>query len=207
MPVQERMRPRSGVTREEDVRIVGGKHRGRALATPTGSELRPTADRARQAIFNIIEHGLDGAGGGLEDAVVLDVFAGTGALGLEALSRGAARAVFIDRSDGALGLIRRNAASLGEHPKILLLRLDAAALPPPPRAAEAPAGYAFLDAPYGSGLTTPALMGLVQRGWLAPGGLAVVEVGTKETLPPTLGYEFLDERTYGAARVFFLRRK
>jgi 16S rRNA (guanine966-N2)-methyltransferase len=189
------------------VRIVGGKHRGRSLAAPSGSDLRPTSDRARQAVFNILEHGLDGAAGGFEEAVVLDIFAGTGALGLEALSRGAARAVFIDRNDGALGLIRKNAATLGEHHNILLLRLDAAALPPPPRAAEAPAAYAFLDAPYGSGLTAPALAGLVRQGWLAPGGIAIVEVGAKEPLPPTIGYELLDERGYGAAKVFFLRRK
>jgi 16S rRNA (guanine966-N2)-methyltransferase len=186
------------------VRIVGGRHRGRNLAAPAGQDVRPTADRVRQAVFNILEHGLDGAGSGFENAVVLDVFAGTGALGLEALSRGAAKAVFIDRNEGALLAARRNAASLGEQSKIVTLRLDAAALPPPPRLAETPAAYAFVDAPYGAGLTAPALAGLRARAWVAPGSVVVAEIGAKEPLPPLPGYALLDERGYGAARVVFL---
>ena len=185
------------------MRIAGGRHRGRPLTVPPGRDVRPTSERARQAVFNILLHGLEGAAT-MEGAIVLDVFAGTGALGLEALSRGASKAVFIDRDEAALQLIRRNAASLGEHRNSVLLRLDAGALPPPPRLAEAPAILAFLDAPYAAGLTGPALAGLRQKGWLAPGAVAVVEVGAKEALPPTSGYRLLDERTYGAARVIFL---
>lgn len=185
------------------MRIVSGRHRGRPLLAPEGRALRPTADRVRQAIFNILEHGLGGAGAPLDGAVALDVFAGTGAMGLEALSRGAAKVVFIDRDEAALGLLRRNVAALGEQKNVLLLRLDAANLPPPPRAAGTPAAYAFLDAPYNSGLSGPALACLKGRGWIGPGAIAVIEIAAREPFAPPPGFAVLDERAYGSARVVF----
>lgn len=169
---------------------------------------RPTADRVRESVFNILSHGPDWAPDwdGFDGAAVLDLFAGTGALGLESLSRGAAHATFVDTDAQALLAIRRNAAALGEARAVLELRLDATRLPPPPRRAMTPAALAFLDPPYESGLAVPALSGLAGRGWLAAGGLAVVEVAALEPLPPPPGYAVADERIYGAARVVFLCR-
>lgn len=186
------------------MRIVGGKHRGRPLKAPPGRDLRPTSDRAREALFNIIEHGLKGWPGDLQGAAVIDAFAGTGALGLEALSRGAAHATFIDVDAGAIGLCRANAAALREQSNTTVLKLDVARLPPPPLAAAAPCGVVFLDPPYGEGLAGPALAGLAARGWIAEGALAVTEIAVDEgfELPP--GFLGLDERTYGAAKVVFL---
>jgi 16S rRNA (guanine966-N2)-methyltransferase len=136
--------------------------------------------------------------------VVVDVFAGSGALGLEALSRGAARATFIDSDSQAINAVRRNAAALGEEGNVTLLCLDASRLPPPPRVAAAPARLALLDPPYASGLAAPALAGLAGKGWIAEGSVAVVEVGVRETFEAPPGFRVLDERTYGAARVVFV---
>lgn len=185
------------------MRIIAGRHRGRPLKAPRARGVRPSADRLREAVFNILAHGVDWPG--FAGAAVLDVFAGSGAYGLEALSRGARSATFIDDDAAVLAAIRRNAAALGEARSITLLRLDATRLPPPPRTAGAPAALAFLDPPYGSGLASPALTGLAGRGWLAAGAIAVVEVGALEPFTPPRGFTLLDERTYGAARVLFLR--
>jgi len=184
------------------VRIVGGRHRGQPLRRPLDG-IRPTADRAREAVFNILEHGIDWDG--IAGISVVDLFAGTGALGLEALSRGAARATFIDTDGRALQEIRRNAAALGEASVVVLLKLDATRLAPPPRTAETPAALAFLDPPYESGLALPALAGLAAKGWIDAGAVCVVEVGAKEPLVPPPRYTTVNERVYGAARVVFLR--
>jgi 16S rRNA (guanine966-N2)-methyltransferase len=183
-------------------RIIAGKHRGRPLRVPPEA-VRPTAGRVRQALFDVLEHGIDWPG--FDGADVLDVFAGSGACGLEALSRGAVHATFVDSDAAALLTIRRNAASIGEAWTVALLKLDATRLPPPPGAAKAPCALAFLDPPYDSGLATPALQSLAMRCWLAPGAIAVVEVSAREplTLPP--GFALLDERVHGAARLVFLR--
>lgn len=187
------------------MRIVGGRHRGRAIrAAVAGNDLRPTAERVRQALFNILEHGVDWPA--LDGAAVVDVFAGTGAYGLEALSRGAGHATFIDTSADALLAIRRNAAAMGEARAMIDLKLDATRLPPPPRAAGAPSVFAFLDPPYGSGLALPALQGLTTRGWLADNAVAVVEVAAREPFQPPLHHVVVDERVYGAARLVFVRR-
>ncbi len=185
------------------MRIIAGKHRGQRLHVPSGAQVRPTADRVREALFNILAHHPDVPE--LLDAVVLDVFAGTGAYGLEALSRGAALAVFVDRDPLALKGVRRNAVALNEDESVVVLRLDAARLPAPPRTAEVPAVLAFLDAPYGSGIAIPALKGLRSRGWIAPGAVCVVEVASREYFEPPPGYTSLDERTCGAARVVLLQ--
>lgn len=186
------------------MRIVAGALKGRRLEAPGGNDLRPTSERARQAVFNIIEHGLADWPGSLEGASIVDLFCGTGALALEALSRGAAHASLIDNSPGAIAMAKKNAAYLGVWRDVTLLKLDATRLAPPPLAAKAPCGVAFVDAPYEQGLTAPALAALAQRGWLAKGGLCVAEVAAKEPLAPPKGYVRLDTRTWGAARVEFL---
>ncbi len=184
------------------MRIIAGRHRGRALKAPGGDAVRPTADRVRESVFNVLAHGLDWEG--LDGASVLDVFAGSGAAGLEALSRGAAHAVFIDVSGESLRTIRANAAELGEVERCTFLRLDATRLVTPPRAVPAPFRLAFLDAPYAQGLTGPALAALAGRGWVAPGSIVVAEVGAREPLSPPPAYIRVDERSWGAARVVFL---
>jgi 16S rRNA (guanine966-N2)-methyltransferase len=186
------------------VRIIAGKHRGRPIRLPPGEGVRPTADRMRQAVFDILEHGLDWPG--FDGTSVLDLFAGTGAFGLEALSRGCRRATFVDHDGAVLHGIRRNAAALGEVRSIALLKLDATRLPPP-RSAETPCALAFLDPPYESGLAAPALQGLATRGWIETGAVCLVEVAAREVLRPPPGFTIVDERTYGAGRVVFLRRE
>ena len=145
-------------------RIIGGKHRGRALKVPVAG-VRPTADRAREALFNILAHGIDWPG--FEGASVLDVFAGTGACGLEALSRGATHATFVDVDGAVLQTIRRNAAAMGEARTVTMLKLDATRLAAPPATTAAPGVLAFLDPPYEIGLAAPALHrpGDAPAGW------------------------------------------
>ena len=186
------------------MRIVAGSCRGRRLSVPEGGEVRPTADRTREAVFNVLAHGIRWPG--LQDAVVVDLFAGSGALGLEALSRGARHATFIDNADGALRTARRNAAELGLWRQATLLRLDATRLAPPPLAARCPAALAFLDPPYGRDLVLPTLLGLAGKGWIGAGSIIVAEMSARDSLEPPKGYELLDDRTYGAARVLFLER-
>jgi len=185
------------------MRVVGGRHRGRRLVAPPGETVRPTSDRAREALFNILSHG-DFAAAGLSfaDENVVDAFAGTGALWIEALSRGAARAAFIESDRAALGALRRNLAALDEEDAADIIAGDATH---PPRAPYA-AALALLDPPYQSGLAAPALIALTQMGWLAPRALVVVELAAKEPFPLPAGFAIIDERVYGAARLVFLRR-
>lgn len=189
------------------MRIVGGRHKGRRLEAPEGPVVRPTADRAREAIFNILMRGrLAGPAAGespdtpLEGLRVLDAFAGTGALGLEALSRGAAAAVFMENQGAALTLCRRNIAALDEQARAILLACDV--LRPPP--ADAPCQLVLMDPPYNQDLAPPALEALARNGWLAPGALVVVELMAREPFAAPAGFETLDERRYGKARVVFL---
>jgi 16S rRNA (guanine966-N2)-methyltransferase len=186
------------------LRIVGGVHRGRRLVPPEGDTVRPTSDRAREALFNIVSHG-DFAASGLIFAgrPVLDAFAGTGAVGLEALSRGASAAIFIEDNREALAVLRRNIATFGEEGRAQIVAGDATR---PPRAAQACA-VAFLDPPYRSGLAAPALEALAAAGWLAPDALVVIEVAAREDVPPAVGFTLIGERVYGAARLIFLRRE
>jgi 16S rRNA (guanine966-N2)-methyltransferase len=184
------------------VRIVGGDLRGRKLQAPGGKDLRPTSDRARESVFNILSHGQPAVD--LDGVSVVDVFAGTGALGLEALSRGAAHATFIDSDPRSLKFVQDNAAQLGIWKQTTRLKFDARRLAPPPRAAKAPCAVAFLDAPYNQELTTPALQGLINKGWVKAGAICVVETEQETTLEPPRGYRLIEDRTYGAARVSFL---
>jgi 16S rRNA (guanine966-N2)-methyltransferase len=184
------------------MRIVAGRHRGRRLAAPEGKAVRPTSDRAREALFDILAHGRFADRPVFEGADVLDAFAGTGAFGLEALSRGARHASFIEKDRAALAMLRANVAALGEVEHATILAGDTLR---PPRAA-APVTLAFLDPPYGEGLAAPALAALSASGWLAPEALVVVEMAARRLLAPPPGFTLLEERRYGAARLVFLRR-
>lgn len=179
------------------MRIVGGAHRGRRLAAPPGHVARPTADRVREALFNILAHSehveLDGA-------VVVDCFAGSGALGLEALSRGAATAFFLESHRDSQAALIANIATLGEQARAAIIRADAT-MPPPAKAA---CNLALLDAPYHSGLSGPCLSALARQGWLATGALAMVEVAADEIFTPPAGFEPVDERRYGAVKLVFV---
>jgi 16S rRNA (guanine966-N2)-methyltransferase len=183
------------------VRIVAGKFRGRSLAAPAHEGLRPTSDRVRESVFNILEHGIDGFN--LNGARVIDLFAGTGALGLEAISRGASYCLFVDDGPDARALIRRNVEGFGLTGETRIFRRDACAL--------GPAGnlglysLAFLDPPYGRGLAEKALASLLEGSWLTPDAVCVVEErsGGAFTLPA--GLTELDKRAWGETEVRFLR--
>ncbi len=179
------------------MRIVAGKHRGRRLEAPKGRNLRPTADRVRESIFDILSARTPNP---IEGARVLDVFAGTGAMGLEALSRGAAIAAFMDTDAKSLELIERNAETLDERQQIALIRGEAAQPGTPPHTFD----LVFLDPPYGRDLGGPALAALSSTGWFAPGAVVVVEIESKGALEVPQGFTIDLERTYGAAKVIIL---
>jgi 16S rRNA (guanine966-N2)-methyltransferase len=221
------------------MRIVAGAHRGRSLVAPKGHSTRPTADRARQALFNVLEHAPWSPG--LAGLRALDLFAGSGALGLEALSRGAAFCLFADTDPAAGAAIAANLATMRLEDRAIVRRWDAARLPhrlssplggggprrggggdvanaspgrpPSPASPVLPPGgeetgffdLVFLDPPYGMSLAEPALAALAAGGWLSPGALAVVERGAEEPGLIAPRFAVLDSRTWGAARVWFLR--
>jgi 16S rRNA (guanine966-N2)-methyltransferase len=185
------------------LRIVSGEFRGKALVAPKGHATRPTSDRARQAIFNILEHAPWSAG--LRGRRVIDLFAGSGALGFEALSRGAGFCLFVETDEAARGAIRENVDAMGLFGRTRVHRRSAIDLGVRP-GADGPAFHlAFLDPPYAKGLGEEALARLRDGGWLAPGAIVVFERGSSEPPFSVEGYELLDARDYGAARVSFLR--
>ena len=183
------------------MRIIAGRHRGRALAAlgggDAGAHLRPTSDRVRESIFNLLLMG--GHGDPVTDARVLDLFAGTGALGLEALSRGAAHVTFVDDGAKARALIRENVARCAAQGVTKLFRRDATRLG---QNRAAPFSLVFLDPPYGKGLGERALAAARAGGWLAPGALVVWEEGAAPGPPE--GFETLDQRRYGDTVVTLL---
>jgi len=185
------------------LRIVGGRHRGRSIAAPDGNTTRPTSSRARESLFNILAHASwrDDGTSPLIDARVLDAFAGSGALGIEALSRGAAHATFLDNDATAIRLIGENLRKLDETGNARVIRADATR-PPPSREA---CDLAFLDPPYRSGQAAAALTALAAAGWLKPGTIATVELANTEDMLPPAGFTTLDERRYGLARIVILR--
>jgi 16S rRNA (guanine966-N2)-methyltransferase len=185
------------------LRIVSGDFRGKTLAAPAGATTRPTSDRARQAIFNILEHAPWSAG--VRGVRVIDLFAGSGALGFEALSRGAAFCLFVETDEAARGAIRQNVEAMHLFGKTRVHRRDATDLGVRPGADGPAFELAFLDPPYASGLGERALGRLAAGGWLAPGATVVFERGAGEPDFAVDGYELLDTRDYGAARVCFLR--
>jgi 16S rRNA (guanine966-N2)-methyltransferase len=181
------------------MRIVAGRYRGRRLEPPIGRAIRPTSDRIREAIFDILAHRL--FAGRFDGAQVLDAFAGTGAMGLEALSRGAAHATFLDTDAAAVKLVERNARHVGEDAGVLVLRRDATKPGPAPR----PHDLAFLDPPYRSGLALTALAALAEARWLAAGALVAIELASDETPTPPAGFTAVDQRRYGGTTMHFWR--
>ncbi len=198
----EERRTRTSLHAEGAVRITSGTLKGRALATPPDARVRPTSDKVRQAVFNILTHG-DFGGFALDGAKVIDLFAGTGALGLEAVSRGASFCLFVDDSAESRGLIRTNVEAFHLTGATKIWRRDATELGPMAAGAGGPFTLAFLDPPYRKGLAAPALASLRAGGWLSPGAVAVVETAEDETLAAD-GYTVLDARVYGDTRVHFL---
>jgi 16S rRNA (guanine966-N2)-methyltransferase len=185
------------------IKIIGGKHRGRSLDTPEGMTTRPTSNRARESLFNILMHAgwnEDGTSP-LVEARVLDAFAGSGALGIEALSRGAAHATFLDNDAMAIRVIGENLRTIGEAANAKVIRGDATR---PPQQREG-CDLIFLDPPYRSGLAAPALTALAEAGWLKSGAVATVELANTEDIIPPTRFEAIDERRYGAAKIVILR--
>ncbi len=182
------------------MRIIGGTHRGTALAAvgkgDAGAHLRPTTDRVRESLFNVLQGGR--FGDPISDARVLDMFAGTGALGLEALSRGASHVTFVDNGRIAQKLIRDNIAKLRRQTDTTLLTSDFSRMP-----AGQPCDLIFLDPPYGQNLGLGALKTAMSQGWLAPDALIVWEESTAQIAPS--GFDSLDQRRYGDTWVSFLR--
>ena len=184
------------------MRIVGGQFKGRQIATPQGRDTRPTSDRAREAIFNILEHASWSAG--VDERRVLDLFAGSGALGFEALSRGASFCLFVENDASARAAIRDNIEAMGLFGLTRIHRRDAADLGVKPAGLGEPFDLVFLDPPYGSGLGEKAISRLEPGGWITQDAIVMLETGADET-PRPAGFEVLDERTYGAANLSFLR--
>jgi 16S rRNA (guanine966-N2)-methyltransferase len=182
------------------MRIVGGRLRGRALAAPKSQAIRPTADRLRESLFNILTHAY---GDPITGARVLDLFAGTGALGLEAVSRGAAFALFVDDGAEARALLRQNVEALGLAAMTKVFRRDATKLGPAHPVE--PFSLAFLDPPYAKGLAERALASMREGGWLTQDALAVVEEEAGAFRPPE-GYEELERRSYDDTEFAILRR-
>lgn len=183
------------------MRIVGGDLRGRTLLTPRSSAIRPTTDRTREAVFNVLAHAFPGR---IDGARVLDLFAGTGALGIEALSRGAAFCVFIEDSVEGRGLVRGNVEALGLTGRTKLFRRDAAALGD--AGTLGPFDLVFADPPYGKGLASRALASAAAGGWLAPDALCVVEEAAGAPFDPGQSLDVLDERSYGETVIRFIGR-
>lgn len=174
------------------MRIVGGEFRGRPLAAPRTNAIRPTSDRTREALFNVLAHRF---GERLQGARVLDLFAGTGALGLEALSRGAAFCMFIEESAEGRGLIRTNVDSFGLQGRTKIFRRDATGLGP--AGTVQPFDLVFADPPYGKGLGEAALRSARAGGWLREEALCVVEEAATAPFEPGADFTLIDERNYG----------
>jgi 16S rRNA (guanine966-N2)-methyltransferase len=177
--------------------------RGRALVAPQDARVLPTSDKVRQAVFNILNHNDFGIGFSLQGARAIDLFAGTGALGIEALSHGAAFALLIDDSAESRALIRTNVEALGLTGSTKIWRRDATKLGPMAAGSGGPFELAFLDPPYRQGLVAPALAALKEGGWLTANALVVAETGEDESAPSTEGFTLADERAYGDTRVWY----
>lgn len=187
------------------MRITAGRLGGRTLSQPPDDSVRPTSDKVRQAIFNVLAHNDFGVGFTLEGANVIDLFAGTGALGIEAISHGAAFALFVDDSAESRALIRKNVEALALTGATKIWRRDATSLGPMAAGAGGPFRLAFLDPPYRQGLAERALATLREGAWLAPDAIVVVESARDEEMAPPEGFELLDDRAYGDTAVKFVR--
>jgi len=179
------------------VRVIAGSLKGRRLAVPPGEAVRPTGDRAREALFSILEHGQPE----LRGSRFLDLFAGSGAVGIEAFSRGAREVLLVDNARAALAVLRANLQKLPHAGAIRVMAADATRL----GRARQPFDIAFLDPPYRSGLALPALERLAAGDWLVPEARVIVELAAREAFTPPIGYALEQERRYGAGRFLFLR--
>ncbi|TAD89100.1 MAG: 16S rRNA (guanine(966)-N(2))-methyltransferase RsmD [Alphaproteobacteria bacterium] len=184
------------------MRIVGGARRGRLLSAPPGRTVRPTSDRTREALFNILAHSPD-VGRRLDGCRFLDAFAGTGAVAIEALSRGAEAAILIEQDKIALDTIRKNLAACQMETQARVIAGDATK---PPKA-EAPCGVGYLDPPYASEALVPALLALTAAGWFTPEAVVGLELARAATLTPPAGWRMAVDRHYGAARLVLLERQ
>ena len=182
------------------MRIIAGRFKGTALATPRSDATRPPSDRLRETIFNILAHGI---GLDLDGVRVLDLFAGTGALGFEAISRGARHATFVDEAVEPRGLIRRNMETMGLNGAAKILRRDATKLGP--AGTIEPFDLVFADPPYDKGLGELALASAKAGGWLAPGAICVLEERANAVIALPDGFEILDQRSAGDSQVLFLK--
>jgi len=185
------------------MRIVGGTHKGRSLIAPEDDRVRPTGDRIRESLFNILAHG-NFEGFDLEGARVLDLFAGTGALGIEALSRGVAFALFVDDHADSRGLIRENIEKLGLTGHSKLYKRDATRLGPRPGSVGPQFSLLFCDPPYGKGLSELALLSAHEGNWLTPGALCVVEESVEAEFAAPEGFSEIDRRRYGKTEIVFM---
>ncbi len=201
MPGHSRLTQDTKNRPQNPMRIVSGKYKGRALIAPKGQATRPTSERTREALFNVLMHAAWAPA--LEGARVIDLFAGSGALGLEAVSRGADFCLFVETAHGARGAIRENIEAMGVQGHTRLYRRSAIALGDMPAGLRAPFDIAFIDPPYGKGFVAPALEGLAEGGWLSEGAIAMVETAADETLSLP-GWQLLDDRRHGAARISFV---
>ena len=182
------------------MRIVGGKFKGSRLTAPSGQGIRPTSDRSREAIFNILSHGL---GFKFDGITVLDLFSGTGALGFEALSRGANKVVFIDNKYSSIESIKSNGRSIGQTPFFSVRQIDASCLPARTSRDET-AALAFLDPPYRKSLITPSLLALDEGDWLRMGAVVVVEMAKNDDYKLPSSFSLTSERMYGKSRFTLL---
>lgn len=183
------------------MRVVGGTHRGRALATPQHEGLRPTSDRVRESVFNILAHGVPDFA--IEGVRVIDLFAGTGALGIEAISRGAGYCLFVEEAPDARALIRTNVEALGLTGVTRIFRRDATDLGPAGNME--PYALAFLDPPYGKALAEKALVALRDGRWLTPDAVVVLEERADAAVALPDGFAEIDRRTWGDTQVIFAR--
>lgn len=183
--------------------IISGKHHGRRIEAPEGKQVRPTAARTREAVFNILMHGIHAG----EDNTpligknVLDLFCGSGAMGLEALSRGAGLVTFVDQSQESLNYARANAERFGEVKHARFVRSDSAQLPP----SHTQHALALVDPPYHSGLGPKALESMREGNWLEPNAVVVLELSHKEPVIVPAGYTEYDRRKYGNTQIILLR--
>lgn len=181
------------------MRVVGGAFRGRTLETPRTQAIRPTTDRTRESVFNVLAHRFSGR---LDGARVLDLFSGTGALGIEALSRGAAFCLFIEESVEGRGLVRQNVEALGLQGRSKLFRRDATAMGLAGTMGQF--SIVFADPPYGNGLAGAALASALAGGWLAPGALCIVEEARGAPFDPGAGFSEIERKSYGDTEIRFL---
>jgi 16S rRNA (guanine966-N2)-methyltransferase len=182
------------------VRIVGGEFRGRSLAAPKSNAIRPTADRTRESLFNILSHAYPEA---IDGTRMMDIFAGTGAVGLEAASRGCRHVLFVESSVEGRGLLWENIDALGLHGRTRMLRRDATDLGSVGNLE--PFHVLFADPPYGQGLGEKAFVAAAEGGWLVPGALAILEERADVLVSPPAAYVFLEQRTFGDSKMHFFR--